>query len=283
MSCSSAFASTPTRPARRSRFAIPQGNIVTAEMIDALRTGLDSIAQNPHLKLITIEGEGPDFSFGASIPEHAPDQIGRVLPEMHQLDRGPARGPGRDRRHRPRTLPRRRVRARARVRLHLRRRHGAASACRKCARRVPAGRCGAAAARVGAARATRAIVTGESRTAAEWQRPGLVELVAAPEYLETAVERWFLEHLAPKSAAAIRHAAAAVRLGCSTHVRATLPETRTAILGRPDADAGRGRRHRRVPGTAPAEVERTRKIERTRTNRTCSLTSKLSCAIATRP
>jgi enoyl-CoA hydratase/carnithine racemase len=32
----------------------PQGNIVTAAMIDALRTGLDSIAANPHLKLITI-------------------------------------------------------------------------------------------------------------------------------------------------------------------------------------------------------------------------------------
>ena len=85
-------------------------------------------------------------------------------------------------------------------------------------------------ARVGIARATRAIVTGESRSATFWQTAGLVELVAAPEYLETAVERWFLEHLAPKSAAAIRHAAAAVRQGLLAHVRATLPRLERLYL-----------------------------------------------------
>ena len=71
----------------RAAFTIchPQGNIVTTDMIGALRTGLDSIASNPHLKLITIEGEGPDFSFGASIPEHAPDRIGQMLAGMHPL------------------------------------------------------------------------------------------------------------------------------------------------------------------------------------------------------
>src|SRR5688500_20360161 len=63
----------------------PKGNIVTAAMVDALRAALESISQNPHLKLVTIEGDGPDFSFGASIPEHLPDQIGQVLPAMHAL------------------------------------------------------------------------------------------------------------------------------------------------------------------------------------------------------
>jgi hypothetical protein len=63
----------------------PKGNIVTAAMVDALRAALESISQNPHLKLVTIEGNGPDFSFGASIPEHLPDQIGHVLPAMHTL------------------------------------------------------------------------------------------------------------------------------------------------------------------------------------------------------
>jgi cyclohexa-1,5-dienecarbonyl-CoA hydratase len=73
-------------------------------------------------------------------------------------------------------------------------------------------------------------VTGESRSAVEWQKTGLVELVTAAEYLETAVERWFMEHLVPKSASAIRHAAAAARFGLLTHVRATLPKLERLYL-----------------------------------------------------
>ena len=63
----------------------PKGNIVTAEMIAALSQALDTLAQQSHLKLLTIEGVGADFSFGASIPEHAPGDIDRVLPEAHAL------------------------------------------------------------------------------------------------------------------------------------------------------------------------------------------------------
>src|SRR4029453_16522162 len=44
-----------------------------------------TIGEHPHLKLVTFEGAGADFSFGASIPEHAPAEIGRVLPEAHAL------------------------------------------------------------------------------------------------------------------------------------------------------------------------------------------------------
>src|SRR5688572_28324052 len=73
----------------RSRAAFtlahPKGNIITDEMVRALRAALESVAENPHLKLVTIEGAGTDFSFGASVPEHVPEQIGAVLPEMHAL------------------------------------------------------------------------------------------------------------------------------------------------------------------------------------------------------
>src|SRR5204862_2146916 len=51
----------------------------------ALARALETLAENPRLKLVTIEGAGADFSFGASIPEHAPAEIGRVLPEFHAL------------------------------------------------------------------------------------------------------------------------------------------------------------------------------------------------------
>ena len=63
----------------------PTGNIITAEMVRAMRAALETMPENPHLKLLTLEGAGADFSFGASIPEHAPDQIAHVLPEMHAL------------------------------------------------------------------------------------------------------------------------------------------------------------------------------------------------------
>ena len=63
----------------------PKGNIITAEIVATLRAALERDAQNHRLKVITIEGAGEDFSFGASIPEHAPDQIAAVLPEMHGL------------------------------------------------------------------------------------------------------------------------------------------------------------------------------------------------------
>jgi cyclohexa-1,5-dienecarbonyl-CoA hydratase len=216
----------------RAAFTIrhPHGNIVTAEMIDALRAGLDSIAGNAHLKLITIEGEGADFSFGASIPEHAPNQIRQVMPLMHQLIEELLQAPA---------VTAAIVRGRCLgggFELVLACDLVFASDTAQFG--LPEVKLGvfppAAAvllpARVGIARATRAIVTGESRPAVFWQGAGLVELVTSPDYLETAVERWFLEHLAPKSAAAIRHAAAAVRLGLLAHVRATLPKLERLYL-----------------------------------------------------
>ena len=75
----------PDRSRARLRMFHPKGNIITLEIIERLAEGLTTLGGEPHLKLITIEGEGPDFSFGASIPEHAPGEIERVLPESHRL------------------------------------------------------------------------------------------------------------------------------------------------------------------------------------------------------
>src|SRR5207247_5346641 len=43
------------------RLSHPKGNILTREMVQALQSALESIEPNPHLKLITIEGDGPDL------------------------------------------------------------------------------------------------------------------------------------------------------------------------------------------------------------------------------
>lgn len=208
----------------------PRGNIITAETIAALSGALESVCESPHLKLITIEGEGPDFSFGASVPEHAPADIHRVLPAMHELIyawldaaavtaaivRGRCLGGGFE----------------------------LAMACDfifasddamfglpEIALGVfPPAACAILPARVGSARATSAIVTGAMLPAAAWRDAGLVEFVTSDANLEAGVDAWFIRHLAPRSAAALRHAVAAARHGLQLHVRAVLPELERLYL-----------------------------------------------------
>jgi cyclohexa-1,5-dienecarbonyl-CoA hydratase len=201
----------------------PTGNIVTADMIRALAQGIESVAENPHLKLLTIEGTGADFSFGASIPEHAPSEIGRVLPAAHELIYALLDAPA---------VTAALVRGRC-----LGGGFEIALACdfifaeESATFGLPEIRLGvfppAASAllpaRVGLARATSAILTGGSRSAAAWRQAGLIESIAADGALAAAVDGWFDEHLAGKSAAALRHAAAAARFALRQHVRAVLP------------------------------------------------------------
>lgn len=218
------------RSRARFRLSHPQGNIITADMVRALRSGLESASRNPNLKLITLEGEGADFSFGASIPEHAPDRIGAVLPEMHGLIEDLLDAPA---------VTAAVVRGRC-----LGGGFELALACDlifsaddatfglpEVALGVfpPAGSV-LLPARVGAARATRAIITGEGQSANAWYHAGLLELLAPAAALDAAVDGWFEKHLAGKSGAALRHAAAAVRVGLRLQVRAVLPEVERLYL-----------------------------------------------------
>jgi cyclohexa-1,5-dienecarbonyl-CoA hydratase len=212
------------------RFFHPKGNCITADMVGELRGALGRAAEDPHLKLLSIEGEGADFSFGANIPEHAPDRIGHVLPVMHGLIldllqlpvptaaivRGRCLGGGFE----------------------------IALACdfifasNDSTFGLPEVALGvfppAGAAllpwRIGGARATRAILTGEARSATEWHASGLIELVTARDDLETALDAWFELHFARKSAAALRHAAGAARRGLIESVLTNLPVLERSYL-----------------------------------------------------
>jgi cyclohexa-1,5-dienecarbonyl-CoA hydratase len=223
-----AFNCEGTRAAFRSFH--PKGNILTAEIIDALSAALDSLASHPHLKLITIEGEGRDFSFGASVPEHAAPEIARVLPAMHALIDAWIDAPA---------VTAAIVRGRC-----LGGGFELAMACDfifasddatfglpEIALGVfPPAAAAILPARIGAARATSAIITGTSRGAAAWRDIGLVEFVTSGADLTAAVDAWFDQHLAPRSAVALRHAAAAARSGLQAHVRSTLPELERLYL-----------------------------------------------------
>ena len=208
----------------------PTGNIVTAAMVEELSAALASLGGDARVKLITIEGRGADFSFGASIPEHAPDRIGDVLPKMHRLIvdmlecpaataaivRGRCLGGG--------------------FELALACDFIVAGTSATFALpEVPLGVVPPAAAallpaRAGTARATRAIVTGAATTAAEGEQAGLVSLVVPDESLERDVQRWFETHLATKSATALRFATKAARAALREHVRGVLPELERLYL-----------------------------------------------------
>lgn len=208
----------------------PKGNIVTADMIRALAQALDAIVEDPHLKLVTIEGAGADFSFGASIPEHAPQDIGRVLPEAHALIyalldlpvvtaalvRGRCLGGGLE------------------IALacdFIFAEESAVFGLPEVSLGVfPPTASALLPVRVGTARATSAIVTGKSVPAAEWREAGLIEAVVPDGTLDAEVGRWFEAHLQSKSGAALRHATAAARLHLRQHVRAVLPELEQLYL-----------------------------------------------------
>lgn len=211
-------------------WAHPTGNIITAEIVQALRAGLDTLAENHRLKLVTIEGAGADFSFGASIPEHTADRIGGVLPDMHGLVedlldlpaptaaivRGRCLGGG----------------------FELALACDLIFAAEDAVLGLPEIELGLfppagsvlLPLRAGAARATRAILTGESRPASHWLASGLIEALAPADEIAAEVDRWFARHLAGKSAAALRHAAAAARAGMRAQVRALLPEVERLYL-----------------------------------------------------
>jgi cyclohexa-1,5-dienecarbonyl-CoA hydratase len=208
----------------------PKGNIITAEMIRAFGQSLETIAENPHLKLVTIEGVGADFSFGASIPEHAPGEIGRVLPAAHALIYALLDLP---------VVTAALVRGRC-----LGGGFEIALACdlifaeQSAVFGLPEVTLGvfppAASAllpvRIGTARATSAIVTGKARPASDWHAAGLLEAVVPDGALDGEVDRWFEAQLRWKSGTALRYATAAARLSLRQHVRAVLPELEQLYL-----------------------------------------------------
>lgn len=69
----------------RLRLSRPKANIVDAEMIAALTKALAENSADQHVKAVLIDHEGPHFSFGASVPEHMPDQCAAMLKGLHAL------------------------------------------------------------------------------------------------------------------------------------------------------------------------------------------------------
>jgi cyclohexa-1,5-dienecarbonyl-CoA hydratase len=208
----------------------PKGNIVSIAVLRAIRAAVAGVEQTPHVKLVTIEGAGDHFSYGASIEEHLPGVIDSALAELHGLVTDLLAAPA------PTAAL---VRGRC-----LGGGFEIALACdlifagTTAMLGVPEITLGvfppAAAAllprRIGTSRATAAILTGHVWPVEHWKNAGLIELVAPAQELSAAVDHWFTAQLATKSAAALRHAARASRATLRKDVAAVLPELERLYL-----------------------------------------------------
>jgi cyclohexa-1,5-dienecarbonyl-CoA hydratase len=65
--------------------AAPKANIIDRAMIADLERAADELDSRRDLAAVVVGAEGPHFSFGASVEEHLPDQIGDTLACLHHL------------------------------------------------------------------------------------------------------------------------------------------------------------------------------------------------------
>jgi cyclohexa-1,5-dienecarbonyl-CoA hydratase len=63
----------------------PKGNVLDSEMMGGLSRAIDEYAGRDAIKAIVFRGEGPHFSFGASVPEHTREKVAGMLATFHGL------------------------------------------------------------------------------------------------------------------------------------------------------------------------------------------------------
>jgi len=209
----------------------PPGNLLSLDLVRQLGRAIHALESKPGIKWLTIEGAGGEFSYGARIQEHTPELMPTVLPEVHRvfkrllafpaptaaLVEGRCLGGG----------------------FELALSCDDIIACDTATFGLPEIRLAAfppaAAAllplRVGASRATRAIVTGQTQEARYWHDAGLLSIVASHVHLLDAAAMWFDNNLAPHSAVALSHAVAAARLTLRGPAEAALDAAERDYLG----------------------------------------------------
>lgn len=189
-----------------------RGNVLSLDLIRALGAQLHTLESERGIKWLTLEGSGGEFSYGARIQEHLPEMMKTVLPETHRIVKQLLAFP-----------------APSAALVEGRCLGGGFELALSCDDilatdnatfglpeiRLAAFPPAAAAIlplRVGASRATRAIVTGQTREASYWHDAGLLSMVAPQSSLLDAAAAWFDANIAPHSAVALSHAVAAARL-----------------------------------------------------------------------
>ena len=200
-----------THDGRRLRIVLAggKGNVVDTRMTDELIDALETFTRGRHVRAVTLEAEGDHFSFGASVPEHAPELATALLAGLHAVVRalltselpviaavrGACLGGGLEL-----VLPCHRVIAAPDARL------GQPEIA--LGMFAPAGSA-LLPGRVGRALAEDLLLSGRMLSGNQALAAGLVDQTSDDP--ESAAVAWFEEHLLPRSATAIRMATRAAR------------------------------------------------------------------------
>jgi cyclohexa-1,5-dienecarbonyl-CoA hydratase len=219
-----------THDGRRLRIVLRggRGNVIDTTMAQELADAVTERTDGPHLRCVTLEAEGDNFSFGASVPEHATD---KVRPLLESLDRavsaillvnlpvvaavrGNCLGGGLEL-----VLPCHRV--------------VAAPSARLGQPEIALGMFAPAGSvllpeRVGRGLAEEMLLTGRVLSGKEARETGLVDQLA--EFPEAAAVAWFEEHLLGKSATALRFATKAARATLLRRLGSALVQLETLFL-----------------------------------------------------
>ncbi len=220
----------------------PPGNLLSLDMVRGLDEALATVEGRLGLRWLTVEGAGTDFCFGARIQEHLPEPMRTVLPATHALLK----------RWLAMKVPTAAI-------VHGRCLGGGFELALCCDDILAAedaefglpeiglAGCPPAAAallplRVGAARATRAILTGDRQPASYWHHAGLVSVAAGERSVLEAAREWFERRFASRSATALGIAALASRAVLRDRAEPVLDELERLYLDEllPTEDASEG-------------------------------------------
>jgi len=223
-------------------FAAPKANIIDQAMMAGLERRFNELADRRNLKAIVLSGEGPHFSFGASVQEHLPEYIAATLAQLHALLRQIAEAPAA-------TIAA--VRGQClggglEVALAcdlILAEDDAWLGCPEVQLGVfPPAASAILPVRLGAGPAAGLVLSGASITGIVAAEIGLANRTAAPGELERTLAEWLAAEFLPRSATALRFAAQAVRRPLLRALRYELPVLECTYLEElmREPDAGEG-------------------------------------------
>ena len=226
----------------RVALAAPKANIVDQAMMAELESAFGRLASRRDLKAIVLTGEGPNFSFGASVQEHLPEQISGTLTRLHALLRRIGEAPA------PTIASVRGQCLGGGLELALAcdlilAEETAQLGCPEIQLGVfPPAASALLPVRIGAGPAASLVLTGASVTGGAAAAIGLVARKANPGELETVLAEWLAADFLPRSPCALRYAALAVRRPLMHALEEDLPKLERLylqdLMSEPDAVEG---------------------------------------------
>ncbi len=208
-----------------------KGNVLDSIMMGELNDLLDSFKNNNDIKLITFEGAGKHFSFGASVEDHTKEKAPAMLAQFHNIFytlidlsiptlakiSGQCLGGG--------------------MELALVCNFLFADQSAKLGQpEIILGVFALLASvilplKVGNAKAEELLLTGKSITAEEGKKMGIInEVFENRETMESELDKWISENILPKSASSLRYAVKASRVKFNHILHKMLPDVEALYL-----------------------------------------------------